>query len=83
MRKELSKVGALINNNTFWGTLKIYKKSKSDDNMHNHIIRPFVQVGNEVDKIVMTMLEHMVQPNIPCALYRSFWFDLVEPDKGD
>ena len=51
--------------------------------MHNHIIRPFVQVGNEVDKIVMTMLEHMVQLDIPCALYRSFWFDLVEPDKGD
>ena len=51
--------------------------------MHNHIIRPFVQVGNEVDKIVMTMLEHMVQPNIPRALYRSFWFDIVEPHKGD
>ena len=51
--------------------------------MQKHIIRPFVQVGNEVDKIVMTMLEHMVQPNIPCAFYRSFWFDLVEPDKGD
>ena len=71
------------NENIFWGTLKIYKKSKSDDNMHKHIIEPFVQVGYEVEKIVMTMLEHIVQPNIPCALYRSFWFDLVEPYKGD
>ena len=51
--------------------------------MHKHIIEPFVQVGYEVDKIVMTMLEHIVQPNIPCALYRYFWFDLVEPYKGD
>ena len=51
--------------------------------MHKHIIEPFVQVGYEVEKIVMTMLEHIVQPNIPCALYRSFWFDLVEPYKGD
>ena len=70
-------------NNKIWGALKVYKRSQRENYMHKHIIEPFVQVGYEVDKIVMTMLEHMVQPNIPCALYRYFWFDLVEPYKGD
>ena len=51
--------------------------------MNKPIIEPFVQFGNTSEKIVMDMLEHMDQPNIPCALYRSFWFDLVEPAKGD
>jgi hypothetical protein len=51
--------------------------------MHKHIIEPFAQFGNEVKKFIMDMPEHMDQPNIPCALYRSFWFDLVEPYKGD
>ena len=50
--------------------------------MHKDNIDPFVEIGHEIDKIVMAMLEHMVQLDIPCALYRSFWFDLVEPDVG-
>ena len=70
-------------NYIFWGTLKLYKKSQRENFVHKHIIEPFVQSGNEVEKIIMAMFKHMVQPNIPCASYRSFWFDLVEPDKGD
>ena len=51
--------------------------------MHKHIKEPFVQFGNKVEKPRVFMLEHMVQLDIPCALYRSFWFDLVEPYIGD
>lgn len=45
--------------------------------MHKHIIKPFEQTGNKVDKIVIDMLKHIVEKNRPCAVYRHIWFDLV------
>ena len=58
-----------------------YKKLKNDIN--KDVIKYFVQFENNIEKHEIYMLKNMVQLNIPCALYRSFWFDLVEPDKGD
>ena len=55
-----------------------YKKVKND--IHKDVIKHFVQVGNNVEKHRIYTLKNMVQLDIPCALYRSFWFDLVEPD---
>ena len=54
-----------------------YKKVKND--IHKDVIKYVVQFGNKVEKPRVFMLEHMVQLDIPCALYRSFWFDLLEP----
>ena len=57
-----------------------YKKVKND--IHKDVIKDFVQFGNDVEKHRVSILKDMVQLDIPCALYRSFWFDLVEPDVG-
>ena len=54
-----------------------YKKVKND--IHKDVIKHFVQFGNSVEKHGVSMLKDMVQLDIPCALYRSFWFDLLEP----
>ena len=47
--------------------------------MDKHIIEPFVQSGNTLEKIVLAMSKHMDQRGQPCAFYRHIWFDLVEP----
>ena len=54
-----------------------YKKVKND--IHKDIIKYFVQFGNSVEKHGVSMLKNMIQLDIPCALYRYFWFDLLEP----